>query len=144
MEMEWAIEVALEFDLPVAATMCIGPGGDELERSVGECAVRMAQAGAALVGVNCLFDPFVCLDIIKSMKLALDASKLSPYLMAQPLGYRVPDGGRCGWLDIPEFPFGVETRQITRFEARIWAREAYKIGVRYIGGCCGFEPYHIR
>merc|ERR1711979_100529 len=23
-------------------------------------------------------------------------------------------------------------------------REAYNLGVRYIGGCCGFEPYHIR
>merc|ERR1712149_89505 len=23
-------------------------------------------------------------------------------------------------------------------------REAYDLGVRYIGGCCGFEPYHIR
>ena len=39
--MEWAIEVALEFGLPVAATMCIGPEGDESGRSVGECAVRM-------------------------------------------------------------------------------------------------------
>ena len=25
-----------------------------------------------------------------------------------------------------------------------FAREAYDLGVRYIGGCCGFEPYHIR
>ena len=25
-----------------------------------------------------------------------------------------------------------------------YAREAYDLGVRYIGGCCGFEPYHIR
>ena len=25
-----------------------------------------------------------------------------------------------------------------------YAREAYNLGVRYIGGCCGFEPYHIR
>jgi len=144
LEMEWALEVALEFGLPVAATMCIGPEGDESGRSVGECAVRMARAGATLVGVNCLFDQFVCLDLIKAMKEALDDHKLTPYLMAQPLGYRVPDGGRCGWLDIPEFPYSVETRQITRFEARTWAREAYNLGVRYIGGCCGFEPYHIR
>ena len=143
-EMEWAIEVALEFGLPVAATMCIGPQGDESGSSVGECAVRMALAGAALVGVNCLFDQHVCLDLIRTMKAALAARNLSPYLMAQPLGYRVPDGGRCGWLDIPEFPYGVETRQITRWEARAFARQAYNLGVRYIGGCCGFEPYHIR
>ncbi len=25
-----------------------------------------------------------------------------------------------------------------------YAREAYEMGIRYIGGCCGFEPYHIR
>ena len=25
-----------------------------------------------------------------------------------------------------------------------YARDAYKMGIRYIGGCCGFEPYHIR
>ena len=38
----------------------------------------------------------------------------------------------------------MEPRQITRWEARKWAREAYNLGIRYIGGCCGFEPYHIR
>ena len=27
-EMEWAIELALSYDKPVAATMCIGPCGD--------------------------------------------------------------------------------------------------------------------
>ena len=25
-----------------------------------------------------------------------------------------------------------------------YARDAHDLGVRYIGGCCGFEPYHIR
>ena len=35
-------------------------------------------------------------------------------------------------------------RQITRIEAMKYAREAYDMGIRYIGGCCGFEPYHIR
>ena len=25
-----------------------------------------------------------------------------------------------------------------------YAREAYEMGIRFIGGCCGFEPYHIR
>merc|ERR1712038_1480430 len=84
LEMERAIEVALEYGIPVAATMCIGPGGDESGVGVGECAVRMAKAGALLVGVNCL-------EVLKTMKVALDAFELSPYLMAQPLGYRVPD-----------------------------------------------------
>jgi len=25
-----------------------------------------------------------------------------------------------------------------------YARRAYDMGIRYIGGCCGYEPYHIR
>ena len=45
-EMEWAIEVCKEFDKPVAASMCIGPEGDLHGVSAGECAVRMAKAGA--------------------------------------------------------------------------------------------------
>ena len=49
-----------------------------------------------------------------------------------------------GWLEIDEFPYAVEPRQLTRWEARKWARAAYELGIRYIGGCCGFEPYHIR
>ena len=38
----------------------------------------------------------------------------------------------------------MEPRQITRWEAARFARAAYDLGIRYIGGCCGFEPYHIR
>jgi len=144
--MEWALELLRDCGngKPVAATMCIGPNGDEAGVSVGECAVRMAKAGADLVGVNCLFDPFITLDVLEMMKKSLDAFGLKPFLMAQPLGYRTPDAGHYGWIEIPEFPFAIEPRQITRFEAARYAREAYDLGVRYIGGCCGFEPYHIR
>ena len=38
----------------------------------------------------------------------------------------------------------MEPRQITRWEAARFAREAYNLGVRVIGGCCGFESHHIR
>ena len=38
----------------------------------------------------------------------------------------------------------MKPRQITRWEVARYAREAYDLGVRVVGGCCGFEPYHIR
>ena len=38
----------------------------------------------------------------------------------------------------------LDSRIITRFEAMRYARDAYELGIRYIGGCCGFEPYHVR
>ena len=48
-EMEWAIEVAKETNKPVAASMCIGVDGDLHGISTGECAVRMAKAGACAI-----------------------------------------------------------------------------------------------
>ena len=38
----------------------------------------------------------------------------------------------------------LEPRTLTRWDVHKYARRAYDMGVRYIGGCCGFEPYHIR
>uniref|UniRef100_T1JFQ0 Hcy-binding domain-containing protein n=1 Tax=Strigamia maritima TaxID=126957 RepID=T1JFQ0_STRMM len=143
-EIEWAIEACKQFGKPVAATMCIGPHGDLHGVSAGQCAVRMARAGADIVGLNCHFDPFVTLDTIKVMKAALQDEGLDRHLMTQPLGLHTPDAGRQGFIDLPEFPFALEPRICTRWDMQKYAREAFEAGVRYIGGCCGFEPYHIR
>jgi len=145
-EMEWAIQVCKETNLPVAASMCIGPEGDLHGVSASECAVRMAKAGANVVGVNCHFDTFKSLDALRLMKEGLKDSGLldNVYLMCQPLGYHCPDAGRQGFIDLPEFPFGLEPRIYTRWDMHKYARDAYELGVRYIGGCCGFEAYHIR
>jgi len=143
-EMEWAIEVCKSSGLPVVASMCIGPEGDCKGVSAGECAVRMAKAGADVVGINCHFDPFVTLEGLKLMKAALDENKIKVHMIAQPLAFHTPDAKRQGFIDLPEFPFGLEPRICTRWDMHRYAREAYDLGVRYIGGCCGFEPYHIR
>ena len=80
------------------------------------------------------------------MKDGLEKAGLldSIYLMCQPLAYQTPDAGRQGFIDLPEFPFALEPRICTRWDMHQYAREAWNLGVRYIGGCCGFEPYHIR
>ena len=33
---------------------------------------------------------------------------------------------------------------MSRWDIQKYAREAYDMGIRYIGACCGFEPYHVR
>lgn len=105
-EMEWVIECIKKYGKPVAATLCIGPSGDAAGVSPGECAVRMHRAGADLIGANCLFDPFINLEVMRLMKEGLDKEGLSTHLMSQPVGFRTPDGGKYGWCDLPEFPFG--------------------------------------
>jgi len=143
-EMEWAIESLKTSGLPVCASMCIGPEGDLHGVSAGECAVRMARAGADVVGINCHFGPFVSLDCMRIMKKALDDAGIKVHLMVQPLAYITPDAQKQGFIDLPEFPFGLEPRLATRWDMHRYAREAYDMGIRYIGGCCGYEAYHIR
>ncbi|CAL4143434.1 unnamed protein product [Meganyctiphanes norvegica] len=143
-EIEWAIEESKKSGLPVAASMCIGEKGDEKGTSLGECAVRMALAGADVVGLNCMFDPKMSLVNMRVMKAALDRVGLSPFLMTQPNCFWTTGCGEQGWVECPEYPFAMETRLLNRFDVQKYAREAYDLGVRYIGGCCGFEPYHVR
>ncbi|KAM6156709.1 S-methylmethionine--homocysteine S-methyltransferase BHMT2 [Erethizon dorsatum] len=143
-EAVWATEVLKELGKPVAVTMCIGPEGDRHGVTPGACAVELAKAGADIVGVNCRFGPGTSLQTLRLMKQGLGAAGLSPHLMAQPLGFHTPDCGKGGFVDLPEYPFGLEPRVATRWDIQKYAREAYNLGVRYIGGCCGFEPYHIR
>jgi betaine-homocysteine S-methyltransferase len=145
-ECEWAIESCLKTGLPVCANMCIGPEGDLHGNSVAQCAERMALAGAHVVGVNCHFDPFVSLEAMKLVKEGLVKCNKWPqvHMMVQPLAFMTPDAGKQGFIDLPEFPFALEPRICTRWEMAKFAREAYELGVRFIGGCCGFEAYHIR
>lgn len=143
-EITWAIEVCKETGLPVCSTMCIGHEGDMHGVSAGDCAVQMARAGADVVGLNCHFAPFETLRTIKMMKEALDKAGISVHLMTQPLAFHTPDAGKQGFIDLPEFPFALEPRVCTRWDMHRYAREAYNLGVRYIGGCCGVESYHIR
>lgn len=46
-EAEWAVQVLKTTGKPVAATLCIGPGGDLNGVSPGDCAVKLVRAGTA-------------------------------------------------------------------------------------------------
>lgn len=86
------------------------------------------------------------------MKVALEASGHMQHpdfhLAVQPLAYWTPEcataEGKQGFIDLPEFPFALEPRLMSRWDIQRYARKAWEMGIRYIGGCCGFEPYHVR
>ncbi|XP_057554201.1 S-methylmethionine--homocysteine S-methyltransferase BHMT2-like isoform X2 [Hippopotamus amphibius kiboko] len=143
-EAVWAVEVLKESRKPMAATMCIGPEGDMHGITPGECAVKLVKAGASVVGVNCRFGPWTSLKTMRLMKEGLRAGGLKAHLVVQSLGFHMPDCSKGGFVDLPEYPFALEPRVATRWDTQNYAREAYDLGVRYIGRCCGFEPYHIR
>merc|ERR1719190_324277 len=149
-EAKWAVETVQKLmpDKVVAVNMCIGPEGDMHGMSTAECAKVLAGTGAQIIGVNCHFGPNETLEAMYQMKLGceqigLDVTK-DVFLMAQPVIYHTPDAGRQGFIDLPEFPFALEPRVATRWEIQNWTRASYDMGMRYIGGCCGFQPYHVR
>merc|ERR1719190_146069 len=149
-EAKWAVETVQKLmpNAVVAVNMCIGPEGDMHGMPTAECAKVLAGTGAQIVGVNCHFGPNETLEACYQMKrgleqIGLDITK-DVFLMAQPVIYHTPDAGPQGFIDLPEFPFGLEPRVATRWEIQNWARASYDMGIRYIGGCCGFLPYHIR
>ena len=54
------------------------------------------------------------LECVRKMKAGLDAAGLHPYIFIQPLAFHTPDAGKQGFIDLPEFPFGLEPRICTR------------------------------
>ncbi|KAK3733619.1 hypothetical protein QZH41_016401, partial [Actinostola sp. cb2023] len=143
-EAVWATEVCKSSGLPVAMCLNFHKRGDFDGVPLADCAVQIAQAGADIIGYNCHSGPDIALDSIRIMKEGLDKAGIKKHLLVQPLGYHTPDIAKNGIVSLPEFPLALEPRTLTRFDVQKYAREAYNLGVRYIGGCCGFEAYHIR
>jgi len=148
-EAVWAVEVmrsAGDGEIPVAMTMRIGPTGDFNDVPLQECAVRLVNAGADIIGVNCGFDPDISLKSIAIMRQGLHDAGLSAFLMTQPCGFHCQEAENTkrGFYNLPEYPYALEPRTLTRLDCYKYARKAYELGVNYIGGCCGFEPHHIR
>lgn len=161
-ECEWAIESLVhraraqttaksgERPIAVAASMCLSPSGDLDGVSVEECTKRMVAAGADIVGITTHHhDPFTSLQTMKKVRDTLAEMKLlsrenqSPerpavHMMLQPLGFvsSSPDTG-------PQSRAFQTPRCLDSLEVEEYARRAHALGVRYIGGSCGFGPQHI-
>jgi betaine-homocysteine S-methyltransferase len=125
--------------LPVMVTMCfeqqpVTPEG----KTPGECARALRDAGADIVGVNCLRGPELTLPIAEEMRRAVDG-----YVACQPVGYRTtaeaPD-----FTSLPQFPFELDVLQVSRREMADYAQRARDLGINYIGACCGAVSTHIR
>jgi len=68
-EAEWHVEAVKDFmpGVPVCASLCINEDTDVHGVPTGECGVKLARAGADVIGINCHYDPFRCLEAVKKM-----------------------------------------------------------------------------
>jgi betaine-homocysteine S-methyltransferase len=125
--------------LPAMVTMAYENEPRSYEgHSPAECAVRLADAGADVVGINCLRGPETTLPMMREVRAAV-----SGFIACQPVAYRTP-GHQHDFTALPEFPYALDPLQLSRDEMAAYAREAREIGVDYIGSCCGSVACHVK
>ncbi|HSG82324.1 MAG TPA: bifunctional homocysteine S-methyltransferase/methylenetetrahydrofolate reductase, partial [Gemmatimonadota bacterium] len=115
-------------DLPVIAQMTVQVGGETI---YGVDPVRIARhldvAGADVIGLNCSVGPAMILKAIQKM-----AEVTSRPLSALPnAGLPREVEGRKMYMASPDY-FSKYTRRLIQ------------AGARFVGGCCGTTPEHIR
>ncbi len=135
------VERAKATGLPVMATMCFE---QQVPRSYegktpAECAEALAEAGADVVGVNCLNAPDQQLPIAVEMRRAVPGVAVA----AQPVAYRTSDQ-KPDFTSYDNFPYALSPMQLSRGEMADYARKARDAGLNVIGSCCGSVAEHVR
>jgi betaine-homocysteine S-methyltransferase len=149
-EAKLALDAIKAAKLPAVVTMAIHRAPVTREGMTPEdCCKMLADAGADVVGLNCIRGPKTMLPLIKRIVDAVDVP-----VAALPVPYRTHDteptfqslrDPQCDCLpgEMP-FPVALDPMTCNRFEMAEFAKEAHALGVRYLGVCCGAAPHHIR
>lgn len=110
-----------------------------------EACRRAEEAGADVVGLNCIRGPRTMLPLLKEVRRVVGG-----HVAALPVPYRTSDKQptfqaiRDPEREEVPFPTGLDPFLCTRYEIGEFARQAYDLGVGYLGVCCGGAPHHVR
>ena len=111
-----------------------------------ETCKRLEAAGADVVGINCHRGPETLMPLLKKVRKAVKC-----HVAALPVPYRTTrkqpsfmslTDKHCGHARA--FPVGLDPFLCTRQEIFEFGREAFGLGIHYLGVCCGAGPHHIR
>ena len=128
-EIEQAISAIRDVcSLPIIAQMTIGTDGRTIFGDVPKTfAQRLDRAGADVIGINCSVGPDLMLDAVEEIA-SVTAKKIS----CQPnAGLPRDVNGRQMYMASPEY--------FSKYAKRLIHK-----GVKFIGGCCGTTPEHIK
>jgi betaine-homocysteine S-methyltransferase len=136
--------------LPAVVTLAIHRAPETREGwSPAEACKRLEDAGADVVGLNCIRGPRTMLPLLGDIRAAVQC-----HVAALPVPYRTTDAEPsfqsltdpdCDCIpgDRP-FPIALDPFTCNRFELGEFAAAAARLGVTYLGVCCGAAPHHIR
>lgn len=145
-----AVDVARSAGVPVVATLAVFGAGVMREGwPVAESCKRLEDAGASVVGLNCIRGPKTMMPLLREVRAAV-----SCHVAALPVPFRththeptfqsLTDPGYDNFPGGRPYPTALEPLTCNRYEVADFAREALELGVRYLGLCCGAGPQHIR
>jgi betaine-homocysteine S-methyltransferase len=144
------LEVIKQTGLPAVITLAVHRAPETREGwSVAEACKRLADAGADVVGLNCIRGPRTMLPLLEEIMPAVDVP-----VAALPVPYRTHHEEPSfqslrdpAYEDCPSgtpFPTALDPFTCNRYEISDFTREARGLGVSYFGVCCGAAPHHIR
>jgi methionine synthase I (cobalamin-dependent)/5,10-methylenetetrahydrofolate reductase len=128
-ELHQAIKAVRELcDLPIVAQVTIQMDGNMLFGATPEVfTTKLHEWGADVIGLNCGVGPALVLNAIEKMRTLTDRK-----LSAQPnAGLPRDVGGRQIYMCSPEY-------------MAEYSRRIIQAGARFVGGCCGTTPAHIK
>ena len=117
--------------------------------TVTDSCKKLEQAGADVVGLNCIRGPKTMMPLLKEIRAAVKVP-----VAALPVPYRTSPKEPSfqsltdpGWTGVPgskPFPIALEPLTCNRFEIAEFGKQALAMNIRYLGVCCGAGPHHIR
>jgi betaine-homocysteine S-methyltransferase len=142
-----ALEVIKAAGLPAVVTFAAHRDGSMRDGLSSAEACRQAeQAGADVVGLNCIRGPRTMLPLLAPIRAAVSCP-----VAALPVPYRTTEAEpsmqslRDPWRDGAQaFPTGLDPFTCTRYEIADFTTAALDLGFTYLGVCCGAGPHHIR
>lgn len=145
-----ALAVIREAGLPAVITLAIHRDGRLRDGTPPAEACRaLREAGAAVVGLNCIRGPASMLPLLPAI-----AAQVAPPLAALPVAYRTPmeqptfqslqDPAGILPAHSSSFPTALDPFTCTRYEMADFAGQALALGFNYLGVCCGGAPHHVR
>jgi betaine-homocysteine S-methyltransferase len=145
-----AVETAKRSGLPVVATLAVHRAPETREGWTPEdCCKRLADAGADVVGLNCIRGIDTMLPMVERIVRTVNVP-----VAVLPVPYRTTprtptfqslQDAACDCIPGGRpFPVALDPFTCNRFEAARFAVRARDAGARYIGLCCGAMPHHVR
>jgi len=143
-----ALEVIRNAGAISVVTLAVHLGGMRDDYTLPEACQRLRDAGADVVGLNCIRGPNTMLPLLEEIRKEVEGP-----LAALPVPYRttpeeatfqsLTDPG-CHCIPGRAFPTALDALTCNRYEIAEFAKKALALGVNYQGVCCGAGPHHIR